>query len=275
MNEESKTQHCGDSCGAVAAMAVAFREYVPPEQRMATAISQVLSGEMSQRGAAEANGVAETSLRRQLGQVRQMAHPTKPQSSTEVSTDRNPIAGDRTRGDRQRRHKAMRDLAREHGISSLPSGLSVSRAGLGQIHQGLIDLGIDVPEDIAPRSTLPKTKKAITTTSNDQTTESAIDDDTLYIFQADAIRDEVCREVQQSNRPADFKRAIELLRELDVICTDAWYGRQSEPWGTFDWAHVSSEVRKIHSLVNQRAEEACADYLAAQNWGHNSPARLG
>jgi hypothetical protein len=87
MNEESKTQHCGDSCGAVAAMAVAFREYVPPEQRMATAIKQVLSGEMSQRGAAEANGVARKTLGDHLARLGGSAHPTKTQASTESATD--------------------------------------------------------------------------------------------------------------------------------------------------------------------------------------------
>jgi len=77
----------------------------------------------------------------------------------------------------------------------------------------------------------------------------------------DAVREHVNREVQQSDRPADFKRAIELLTELDRICTDAWYRRHPEPWGHDDWAHVSSEIEALHSIVGQRAEETADELL--------------
>jgi len=77
----------------------------------------------------------------------------------------------------------------------------------------------------------------------------------------DAVREHVNREVQQSDRPEDFKRAIELLTELDRICTDAWYRRHPEPWGHDDWAHVSSEIEALHSIVGQRAEETADEVL--------------
>ena len=74
-------------------MGVAFREYVPPEQRMAAAIKQVLSGKMSQRGAAAENGVDHVTLSRRIKGVSHET-PTKTQSSTQSSADPQPIPSD-------------------------------------------------------------------------------------------------------------------------------------------------------------------------------------
>ena len=296
MNEESQAQHCGDTCSAVAAMGVAFREYVPPEQRMDAAIKQVLSGKMSQRGAAAENGVARQTLQRRLEEVAQTGHPAKPQSSTGVSLRPTPaspashLKGDGGSLERQRRLKGLREIARQRGMTSLPSGVAVSRAGLGQVYQALVELEITVPDDLLPSRAKPKAKPKTTSTppalpvpTNDPaTTERLPANDPLAVIpnwgeqgdsfdrydseidSGDAVRDEVCQQVQQSNRPADFKRAIFLLRELDDICTEAWYRRHPEPWGHDDWAHVCSEVATVYSLVRQRAQEECEDALLAR-----------
>jgi transposase-like protein len=261
MNEESKTQHCGDSCGAVAAMAVAFREYVPPEQRMATAIRQVLSGEMSQRGAAEANGVAESTLRLRLKEVRNSAHPTKTQASTEaLERDKRP-----TRRDIQRE---LRQMASRVGLG-LVNGKSPHKAGTRQVYDALIKAGHDVPEELIPPSIKSKTNEQQQPVNDhcsvvtDWADEGIAADNPIFAdkLDIDAVRQHVCAEVQRSNRPADFKRAVELLTELDVICTNAWYRRQPEPWEHDDWAHISSEIDALHSIVWQRATETADELL--------------
>ena len=83
------------------------------------------------------------------------------------------------------------------------------------------------------------------------------DDDPAFAdkLDIDAVRAHVNSQVQQSDRPADFKRAIELLTELDRICTDAWYRRHPEPWGHDDWAHVSSEIEALHSGVGAAGKQ--------------------
>ncbi len=77
----------------------------------------------------------------------------------------------------------------------------------------------------------------------------------------EAIRERVNHEVQRSDQPAEFKRAIELLTELARICTDAWYRRLPEPWEHDHWAHVSSEIRALDSIVGQRAEEEADEII--------------
>ena len=76
-----------------------------------------------------------------------------------------------------------------------------------------------------------------------------------------AVRDRVNFDIQRSDRPAEFKRAVELLTELSQICTGAWYRQLPEPWQHDDWAHVSSEIRALHSIVGQRAEEEADEIL--------------
>lgn len=276
MNEESQAQHCGDTCGVVASMAAVFSQYVPPEQRMAEAIAAVQSGTMSQRAAATTFDLARPTLQRRLNEVAQMGHPTETQSSTEVSGDRDSVGKDRTRPDRQRVHKELRALAKTHGVTHAGE-IPVWKAGLGQIYQAITEAGHAVPEELIPAS-----KKKTATQSHDTKQQRVPANDPLAVIPSwgeqgdsfdrydseidsgDAVRDEVCQQVQQSNRPADFKRAILLLRELDDICTEAWYRRHPEPWGHDDWAHVCSEVSTVYSLVRQRAQEECEDALLAR-----------
>ncbi len=196
--------------------------------------------------------------------------------------------------DKLDRTTAIRNLARENGMGKI-DGKYVRDIGAVALYEALTAAGIAVPDSAIPRSLLPKAEpkaepkaKAKTakstpsipthdTPSNERLSAhdhvpaqqydrpgegDSVDDDPIYSedLDIDAVRDHVCAEVQLSDRPADFKRAIELLRELDAICTDAWYRRHPEPWNHHDWAHVNSELKTVQSLVGQRAQET-ADQL--------------
>ncbi len=293
------TTNCGDTCGLIDFTMAVAGDRLLPEEKMKLAIEAVTSGKMSQRAAAAKYGVVRRTLARHLDEAAQMRHPTKTQPTTKVSQrsqSAEAIGKDAARLERQRRRKAIRQLAKQHGISSLPSGVSVGQAGHGQIYQALVEQGITVPSDVLPSSAQPKPKaepkaktaktaKSTKSTPPVPTHDTSIPErlspndhvpaqqcdgsgeadpsaDPIYDeeLNIDAVRDHVCAEVQLSDRPADFKRAIELLRELDAICTDAWYRRHPEPWNHHDWAHVNSELKTIQSLVGQRAQET-ADQL--------------
>ncbi len=269
MNEEPKTQHCGDTCGVVASMAAVFSQYVPPEQRMAEAIAAVRSGKMSQRAAAAKFDLNRDTLQRRLKQVAEIGHPTKPVAGEGESQGR--IT------DRNDRVKQLRALAKASGLTQINGG-PAGKASEKQIRTALIEAGHEVPEELAPAPT--KKSAPSTPVQTDDTKQQRVPaNDRLAVIpergseadpehpafadklDLDAVRDRVNQDVQRSNRPADFKRAIELLTELDRICTDAWYRRHPEPWGHDDWAHVSSEIEALHSIVGQRAEETADDIL--------------
>jgi len=272
------TTHCGDSCGAVAAMAVAFKEYVPPEQRMAAAIKQVLSGEMSQRGAAEANGVAQRTLSHRLEKVSQMAHPTKTQSEPAISENR--VEKLNSGQIRTALRKLCRDNDAPRGIGKTGNGITPPEA------RGWLQFaGIPIPPELdgkaEPFNPSSEPSSPTPAQAHDTEQQGLHADNSLPVvsdwaaetdpepehpafadhFDISAVREHVNREIQQSDRPADFKRAIELLTELDVICTDAWYRRHPEPWNHDDWAHVSSEIEALHSIVGQRAAETADELL--------------
>jgi transposase-like protein len=256
-------------------MARTFKEYVPTEQRMASAIAAVQSGKMSQRGAATEFGVAESTLRLRLKPVRRTTHPTKPQASTEVSPATPPRPSSKVNV-----HKELRALAKQLEINRIGK-VSPGKAGPKQIYAALIEAGHDVPAHLVPLSLKTKTtaheppqqKLPVNDplpvvpngrTETDLSTNDLLSDDNPIFndeLDIDAVRQHVCAQVQQSDRPADFKRAIELLTELDTICTDAWYRRHPEPWGHDDWAHVSSEISSLHSIVWQRATETADELL--------------
>ena len=279
-------EHCGDSCGLIDFTMAVAGDRLLPEELMKLAIEAVTSGKMSQRGAAKKYGVAQRTLSDQLKRVSESAHPTKTQATTEKQAD---LSGSSASGlspsneDRTRRKNALRRLARANGLSKI-NGKSVADFGPVFVYEALSKAGVDVPDDIKPRSLLPKETKPSTpsTSQNNGTKQQRLhSNDSLSVntdrtretdqepehpafadeLDIDAVREHVNREVQQSNRPADFKRAIELLTELDIICTNAWYRRQPEPWGHDDWAHVSSEIEALHSIVGQRAEETADELL--------------
>lgn len=269
---------CGDTCSVVANMASTFKEYVPKEQRMAEAIKAVQSGKMSQHAAAEKFEVPQSSLNRKLKKVIQMDHSATSQSQPAISENRV------EKLDSGQIRTALRKLCRDNdaprGIGKTGNGITSPEA------RGWLQwAGIPIPpeldgktEPFTPNSTPSLTTPAHTHDTKQQGLHA---DDSLPVISdwadetdsahqhpafadhldIDAVRQHVNREVQQSDRPADFKRAIELLTELDRICTDAWYRRHPEPWGHDDWAHVSSEIEALHSIVGQRAEETADELL--------------
>ena len=255
-------------------MASTFKEFVPKEQRMAEAIKAVKSGKLSQRAAALKFDIPRATLCDRIKQVSDFGHPETSQSQPQKP----PVAVDAIAKNSER-IKQLRQLAKNNGINSV-NGQKVHKAGRAAICQALTDTGVPIPENLIPYTFKPKDQKNVT-----QQQQQRISSDNSFLviseredqadpinehpafadeLDIDAVREHVNREVQRSGRPADFKRAIELLTELDRICTDAWYRRHPEPWGHDDWAHVSSEIEALHSIVGQRAEET-ADELLRQS----------
>ena len=290
------TQNCGDTCGLIDFTMAVAGDRLLPEEKMNLAIEAVTSGKMSQRGAAEKYGVAQSALSVRLRKLIADDHPAKTQSTTQSSAGPQPIPSDpqppkrsQATQDKLDRTTAIRNLARENGMGKI-DGKYVRDIGAVALYEALTAAGIAVPDSAIPRSLLPKAEPKAETTSTpstlpvptndpatterlspndhvpaqqcDWTAEGLDDSDPIFDeeLNIDAVRDHVCAQVQRSDRPADFKRAIELLRELDAICADAWYRRHPEPWNHHDWAHVNSEVKAIQSLTGQRAQET-ADQL--------------
>lgn len=264
-------------------MASAFKEYVPRETREAAAIHAISVEKMSQSAAAVKFGVSQPTLSRRLSAPIHVNSSETSQSEPAIlKTPETPVSKHSTRS-------ALRKLCRDNNA---PQGLGVNGQGVTpSIARGWLKwAGIDVPPELDGK-TIPyvpfddqpvKTNDHITLTppkparpvldlvesNSGPYDQYGLDDDDDPAFadklDIDAVRAHVNSQVQQSNRPADFKRAIELLTELDRICTDAWYRRHPEPWGHDDWAHVSSEIEALHSIVGQRAEET-ADELLRQS----------
>jgi hypothetical protein len=276
------TQHCGDSCGLIDFTMAVAGDRLLPEERMKLAIEAVTSGKMSQRGAAAKYGVARKTLGDHLARVGGFAHPAETQSTTEVPPDPVPATQPEKLKSGEVRSR-LRALLRQHnapkGIGG-KDGISSPQAR-GWLHWAGIPIppelnGAAIPFDPSATATAPTPAQKHDTESQrlpanhpvpsfpDGANEVDIPEDhPVYAdnFDIDAVRERVNHDVQQSTRPADFKRAIELLTELDRICTDAWYRRHPEPWGPDDWAHVSSEIEALHSIVGQRAEETADDIL--------------
>lgn len=261
------TTNCGDTCGLIDFTMAVAGDRLLPEERMKLAIEAVTSGKMSQRAAADKYGVAQPTLHRRLIQ---MNHPTKAQSQPEVLANPEVPAntGKLSPGEIRSR---LRQLCRDNGA---PSGVAKnSRNGVTspEARGWLQWAGISIPQELQGKADpfTPSTESHDTNQqrlpANDRLpviaerpTETDSDDEHPAFadnFNIDAVRERVNHDVQQSDRPADFKRAIQLLTELDRICTDAWYRRHPEPWGHDDWAHVSSEIEALFSIVGQRAEE--------------------
>jgi hypothetical protein len=273
------TQHCGDSCGLIDFTMAVAGDRLLPEERMKLAIEAVTSGKMSQRSAAAKYGVAQQTLSDHLARVTGFGHPTKTQSTTEVSEGQQKADKGPTLTKEVVRSR-LRAMCRDQG--GAPAGVSKS---LPEMRGWLKWAGVSIPPEMDGKTTpfSPSVTTTAPTPAQKHDTESQRlpanhpvpsfpdgatevdipEDHPVYAdnFDIDAVRERVNLDVQQSTRPADFKRAIELLTELDRICTDAWYRRHPEPWGPDDWAHVSSEIEALHSIVGQRAEETADDIL--------------
>lgn len=275
------TTNCGDTCGLIDFTMAVAGDRLLPEERMKLAIEAVTSEKMSQRGAAAKYGVAQSALSVRLKKLIAADHPTKTQSTTGVATQpqaAEPIAKDSARLERQRRHKAIRQLAKEQGVTSLPSGMSIGQAGHGQIYQGLVELGISVPDDLLPSSAKPKAKPkspspATPAQTDDANKQGIPANDPLPVFpdrptetdpEDDAILDEridlnklsqqVLSDVISSARSDSFKRAATLATELEQLLCLAFYGK--DDWSGQDWVHINGQLKTCHSLAGQRAEEA-------------------
>ena len=170
-------EHCGDSCGLIDFTMAVAGDRLLSEERMKLAIEAVTSGKMSQRGAAKKYGVVESTLRLRLKPVRSSAHPTKTQSTTEkqAGLSGSPASSLSAAEERTRRKNALRKLARANGLSKI-NGKSVADFGPVFVYEELIKAGVDVPDDIKPRSLVPKETKPSTprTSQNDDTKQQRL-----------------------------------------------------------------------------------------------------
>jgi hypothetical protein len=124
-------------------------------------------------------------------------------------------------------------------------------------------LGMAKPTASTTRTKTTTATLSTTTTNGNleaATAEPEADDSTLTTdptehCNAEQLRDHCAAEVAKSDRPDDYKRAIQLLAELDHIVTAAWRRQHPEPWIAGDWSHVSGELQALHSIAHQRAVE--------------------
>jgi hypothetical protein len=160
---------------------------------------------------------------------------------------------------RQQRRTNLRAQCRAAGINEI-NGKPLYRAGMKAMEAAL---GMAKPTASTTR-TKTTTATLSTTTTNGTleaaTAEPEADDSTLTTdptehFNAEQLRDHCAAEVAKSDRPDDYKRAIQLLAELDHIVTAAWRRQHPEPWIAGDWSHVSGELQALHSIAHQRAVE--------------------
>jgi len=121
------TEHCGDTCGLIDFTMAVAGDRLLPEERMKLAIEAVTSKKMSQRAAAKKYDVARRTIERRLNEVAQMRHPTKTQSSTEVSatpevqSEPEKVSSHEVRTRLRallRQHDAPRGIGGKNGISS-------------------------------------------------------------------------------------------------------------------------------------------------------------
>jgi hypothetical protein len=288
--------NCGETCGLVDFTLAIAGDRLLPEERMDLAVQAVQLEKMSQRGAAEKYKVSRTVLQRRLEEAAQTGHPPETESTTEEPAlpPDPPISSPAPKKVPSNVVRdGLRALCKEHGATRY------TKFNIGAARAYLTEQGVAIPAHLQPKTkatqpspsnvepippvepTTPAPSKRIlpwNTAVVPAPVETGSDDgdegrdfdsnesDPIYEerLDMDAVRDDVLAKVIASNRPADFKRAIELLAELDHICTLAWKRKHPEPWNHHDWAHVNSEVEIIHSLTRQRAKET-ADELRAQH----------
>jgi hypothetical protein len=279
------TQHCGDSCGLIDFTMAVAGDRLLPEERMKLAIEAVTSEKMSQRAAANKFDVVRGSLQNQLKEVAKIGHPTETQTNTEPSGDPQPIPSDpqplkrsQATQDKLNRATGIRNLARENGMGKI-NGKYVRDMGAVAIYEALMAAGIDIPQDVKPRSLLSKTPKpslspAPTPAQTDDTesqrlpandpcpvfpdrpTETDPEDDAILDERIDLnkLSQQVLSDVISSTRSDSFKRAATLATELEQLLCLAFYGKDG--WSGQDWVHINGQLKTCQSLAGQRAEEA-------------------
>ena len=268
------TQHCGDSCGLIDFTMAVAGDRLLPEERMKLAIEAVTSEKMSQRAAAAKFDLAETTLRRQVTAVRQMAHPTKTQSSTEVLPDpvttpqpeklKSPEVRSRLRAF-LRQHDAPKGIGGKDGITSPQARGWLQWAGIPIPPE--LD-GATTPFNPSVTTTAPTPAQTHDTESqrlpaNDpcsvfpgRPTETDPEDDAILDERIDLnkLSQQVLSDVISSTRSDSFKRAATLATELEQLLCLAFYGKDG--WSGQDWVHINGQLKTCQSLAGQRAEEA-------------------
>ena len=251
-------------------MASTFKNYVPKEQRMAEAIKAVQSGKMSQRAAAHKFDVTQSVISERINKVIGSDQNKKSQSQQGVSHEWAQLAP------RERQLLVRRELTKLCRANDPPSEIFDKKYNLilSKARGWLIWKGIEIPAELRGRVDPYHSPETPTSASNEPSSQSSSfnhgqlseTDQKGGIDEFDESIGEqyrrVCREVQESSRPSDFKRAILLLNELTEICTKAWYGAfEEQQWNHHDWAHVNSDIKTIQSLVGQRAQETLNECL--------------
>ena len=250
-------------------MASAFKNYVPKEQRMAEAIKAVQSGKMSQRAAALKFEVDRSTIKRGLAPVVEINHPETSQSQQGVSSKWAQLSP------RERQLLVKRGLTKLCRANNPPAEIFDKKHNLllSKARGWLAWKGINIPAELNGRVDPYHPPETTTSAFNNPSPQSSSSLGQLHSTDQSHGIDEfdesigeqyqrVCREVQESGRPSDFKRAIILLTELTEICTKAWYGAfEEQQWNHHDWAHVNSDIKTIQSLVGQRAQETLNECL--------------
>jgi hypothetical protein len=239
-------------------------------------------GRPSTRQIAKAMGVGEATVRRDLKEGASNDAVPKTPAPQPISPPKAPKAtkSDLVREElralcRQHGHTkasglttgAARAYLKEHALASIPAHLQPKTKATQPSPSNVEPIPPVEPtapapsEGILPWNTavIPASHPAISDRS-DEGRETDSDGDNDY-DKITRLRQRVSDEVQQSDRPADFKESIQLLARLAAIIRDAWYRKQPEPWNHHDWAHVSSEIHCLNSLAGQRAEETARDLL--------------
>lgn len=266
---------------------------------MDLAVQAVQLEKMTQRGAAMKYGVSRSGIQKRLQKAAAGGHPPETQSTTQEPADSTdspvspapPVLKKKSASNANR--DALRALCKEHGATGYSKfTTSVARAYL-------TEQGVDIPAHLRPLQPQPKTTQPspfngtnplqptsepapaaeapfdgirpwntavvpsdhpAVSNGGDQGGEPGPDGEVDFDAPT-KLRQRVSEEVQQSDRPADFKESIQLLARLAAIIRDAWYRKHPEPWNHHDWAHVASEIHCLNSLAGQRAKETARDLL--------------
>lgn len=243
----AQEERCGDSCGLVKA----FVHYIPKEDRMARAVEAVSLGKMSQAAAAREFDVPQQTISWHLARANGSAPATNLGSPAQTSSHLDP--------DKLARLEA---LYCEHvgNDGKMPRGKG--RDWLAE-QTGLTPKQVRTWLEKQTKTTTSTTTTTTTTATTDGTLEAATAEpeagttasDPTEHFNAEQLRDHCAAEVANSDRPDDYKRAVQLLAELDHIITAAWRRQHPEPWIAGDWSHISGELQALHSIAHQRAVE--------------------
>lgn len=261
---------CGDTCTLVDTMASTFAEYVPPAIRMERAVVAVRTGKLTQSAAAAKFEVTQQGISKALKRTTTGCSSKTSQSQQGVSRGQHKAESGPDKLTKDQVRSKLRELCRQQKEKP-PAGITKTNP---KMRGWLMSIGLELPKELQGTVTAYQNSSLSDQLSAQPTSEpasfnngrlSSTDQENCIDEFDEPIGDQinrVCDEVQQSDRPSDFKRAILILRELTEICTKAWYGAfEEEQWNHHDWAHVNSDIKTIQSLVSQRAQETSNELL--------------